>query len=63
MPLTLFFDDICPKCHQPIWQTTIELHPSRPDLAIHNFRCADCGPVKTKIVSLNPGKSSPELAA
>ena len=29
-------------------------HPSRRDLALHNFQCADCGPVKTKIISLTP---------
>jgi len=63
MPFTLYIDEICPKCRQPIWQTTIDLHPSRPDLAIHNLLCADCGPVKAKIVSLKPGVASPELAA
>jgi hypothetical protein len=25
--------------------------------------CADCGPVKTKIISLKPNKSSAEVAA
>jgi len=63
MPFTLYIDDICPKCHQPVILTVIELHPSRPDLAIHNFQCADCGVVEGKIVSLKPGKTSPGLAA
>src|ERR1700675_2476688 len=35
-------------------QGAIEVHPSRRDLALHNFQCADCGPVKTKIISLTP---------
>jgi hypothetical protein len=63
MSLTLFVDDICPKCRKPIKQTTIELHPTDRDLALHNFACVDCGPVKTKIISLKPGKPPPELAA
>jgi hypothetical protein len=63
MSFMLFVDDTCPKCRKPIKQTTIELHPTRRDLALHNFQCADCGPVKTKIISLKPEKPSAELAA
>jgi hypothetical protein len=44
-------------------QAVIERHPSRHDLAFHNFTCLNCGPVKTKIISLNPGESAPELTA
>jgi hypothetical protein len=44
-------------------QAAIELHPTRSDLAVHNFHCADCGPVKTKIISLKPVVAAPELAA
>jgi hypothetical protein len=63
MSFTLFVDDTCPKCRKPIKQTTIELHPTRRDLALHNFHCADCGPIKTKVFSLKPGEPPPELAA
>jgi hypothetical protein len=31
---------------------TIDLHPTRAGLAIHNFECVDCGPVKSKVYSL-----------
>jgi hypothetical protein len=31
-----------------------ELHPSNPELALENFVCSKCGPVKTKIISLRP---------
>jgi hypothetical protein len=41
-------------------QAIIEPHPTRPDLALQNFECADCGPIKTRILSLKP---APELAA
>ena len=51
------------RCGKTIRQTTIDLHPTRAVLAIHNFECVDCGPVKSKVYSLKPGKYSPELAA
>jgi hypothetical protein len=54
MSFTLFTDEPCPKCLKPIRQTTIELHPSDPSIAFHNYACADCGPVKTKVISLTP---------
>jgi hypothetical protein len=41
----------------------IEPHPTRRDIAIQNFECIDCGPVKTKVYSLKPGAPTPELAA
>jgi hypothetical protein len=41
----------------------IEPHPSRSEFALQNLECADCGPVKTKILSLKPGAKAPELAA
>jgi hypothetical protein len=63
MSLTFHFNDPCPKCHKPLMQAMIEKHPTRTDLAVHNFHCADCGPVKSRIFSLIPGKSAPELAA
>jgi hypothetical protein len=40
----------------------VERHPTRPDMALHNYECADCGPVKTTIVSLRADKSPPKLA-
>jgi hypothetical protein len=63
MPLTFFVDEICPKCRKPIKIAVIELHPSRPDLAVHNFECADCGPVRAKLISLKPPKQSASAAA
>jgi hypothetical protein len=63
MPFTLYIDETCPKCSKPAKLAVIEPHPGRPDLAIHNFQCADCGPVKAKIVTLMPSKSPPEMAA
>lgn len=63
MSFTMFLSEMCPRCRKPITQTVIEAHPSRPDLALQNFECADCGPVKTKIYSLKPGEPSPEVAA
>jgi len=56
-------NDPCPKCGKPTMQSTIERHPRRDDIAIHNFYCGACGPVKSKIISLTPGKPSPEAAA
>jgi hypothetical protein len=63
MSLTLYTDEPCPVCRQIIRQSTIDLHPTLRDVAIHNFECADCGTVRTKIVSLKPRKRSSELAA
>jgi hypothetical protein len=48
MSLTLFVDEPCPKCRKPIRQTTIDVHPTNRDLALHIYECADCGPVKLK---------------
>jgi RNase P subunit RPR2 len=56
MSLVLFRNEICPKCHKPLMQGVVEAHPSRDDLALHNFECADCGPIKTIILSLTPKK-------
>jgi uncharacterized Zn finger protein len=61
MSLTFFVDDICPKCSKPVKLSVIEPHPDRRDLAVHNYQCADCGPVRAKIISLKPGQQ-PEHA-
>jgi hypothetical protein len=63
MSMTLYTNEPCPRCGKTIRQTTIDLHPTRDGLAIHTFECGDCGPVKSKVYSLKPGKPSPELAA
>jgi hypothetical protein len=57
MSLTVFIDDICPKCLKPTNLSYIELHPTQNDLAVHNFVCGDCGTGKTKIISLRPPSS------
>ena len=63
MPFTLYVDYICPKCRKPTMQAVVELHPTNPDLALQNFECAECGPVKTKIISLMPKTDfSPHVA-
>jgi uncharacterized Zn finger protein len=54
MAFTLNVDDICPKCRKPTMQAIIQLHSTNPNLALQNFKCTDCGPVKTKIISLAP---------
>jgi hypothetical protein len=46
----IFLDDTCPKCRKPLRLAVIEQHPTRRDLAVHKFDCADCGRVKTKIL-------------
>jgi hypothetical protein len=63
MSLTVFFNETCPRCFKPIMRGVIEPHPSRRDLALQNFQCAECGVVKTKVHSLKPGEPSPDLAA
>jgi hypothetical protein len=35
--------------------------PDRRDLAIHSFACADCGPVKTKVLFQKPRAMTPEI--
>jgi hypothetical protein len=61
--LTLFTDEPCPRYRKPIRQTTIDLHPSIPDIALHNYQCPDCGPVRTKVISLAPKEPPAEMAA
>jgi hypothetical protein len=63
MSLLLSVGEVCPKCHKPLMQAVVEAHPSRRDVALENFVCADCGPVKTKVLSLKPGEPPPELTA
>jgi hypothetical protein len=48
MPFDLFMNDTCPRCRKPIRLTIIEQHPTRADLSVHKFECADCGGVTTK---------------
>jgi hypothetical protein len=48
----------CPKCHKPIAIATIALHPDRPGLALHNFNCAACGPVMTKVLPIAPERTA-----
>jgi hypothetical protein len=63
MPFTLYFNDLCPKCAKPTLQAVIEAHRTSRDLALQKFHCADCGPIKTKFISLRPAKPQPEVAA
>jgi hypothetical protein len=63
MSLNLNYNDPCPRCGKPTMQSKIEPHPTRTDVAIQDFHCADCGPVKSVVHSLKPDKPSPEVAA
>jgi hypothetical protein len=63
MSIDLFMNDTRPKCRKPIKETTVTPHPTRHDLGIHNLECADCGVVRTKILSLKPSESRVEAAA
>jgi len=63
MPLTFQLNDPCPKCGRSLMQAVIEAHPTDRELALHNFQCGHCGPVKTSVISLKPGKPSPQEVA
>jgi transposase-like protein len=64
MSLNLPYKDTCPRCRKLTMQSVIEAHPRRKDVALQNFRCVDCGPAKTIVLSLEPVKKpSPHLAA
>jgi hypothetical protein len=64
MSLNLTYNDYCPRCHKLTMQSVIEAHQSRTDIAIQNFYCADCGPLKSVVLTLEPAKKrSPHLAA
>ena len=36
-------NDVCPKCRKPLKPGVIRPHPTRADLAVHSFECANCG--------------------
>jgi ribosomal protein S27AE len=57
--LNLYFNDLCPKCHQPTMQAVIEPHPADRNLAVQKYYCGKCGPVKTKLISLKPVEPRP----
>lgn len=63
MPFTVNINETCPKCRQPKLRAVFELHPSNPDLAFENFERSDCGPVKTKVISLKPRTKASEATA
>jgi hypothetical protein len=63
MAFSLCVDDTCPRCRKPVRLAVIEPHPTRRDLSLHNFECADCGFVRTKIFSQKPSPPPPELGA
>ena len=60
MSLNLTYNDPCPRCGKPTMHCAIEPHPSRNDIAIQDFYCGDCGPIKTVVLSLEPGKPAPK---
>ena len=40
----------CPVCQSKICESSIDLHPSRDDLAIQNFECPKCERVVKSVV-------------
>jgi hypothetical protein len=63
MSLNLHFNERCPKCGKPTMRSVIEAHPSRTDVALQNFECTTCGPLKTNVLSLVPPTRSSEVTA
>jgi hypothetical protein len=63
MSIDLFMNDTCPKCRKPIRRAAITPHPTRRDLAIHNFDCADCGLVESRIFLVKPSETPAVVAA
>ncbi len=63
MSLALHDLNRCTKCGQVKMHSVIEAHPRDNDLALHRFYCADCGPVKTEIISVKPPARSANVAA
>ena len=55
-------DAECPQCSKPVSVATIKRHPTRTDLALHNYLCWACGPVLARVVSLD-GKPANGQAA
>ena len=50
MSFDLYMNDTCPRCCKPIERAVVEQHPTRRDLSVHKFKCADCGIVKSKVL-------------
>jgi C4-type Zn-finger protein len=52
--INLSYKETCPRCHRLVnMLSEIEAHPSRRDLALQNFTCPECGPVRTRIISID----------
>jgi hypothetical protein len=58
MALTFYSNDPCPKCRWPVMHAVIGAHPNLRDVALQNFYCAKCGPIRTEILSLRPPKTT-----
>jgi hypothetical protein len=66
MSLDLFMNDTCPKCRKPIKLTSVDPHPRNRELALHEFKCANCGCATIKVLYRKPnvGRLGPaELAS
>jgi hypothetical protein len=63
MSLVVYTNDPCPKCFNSWALGVVDRHPTRRDIALHNFYCGNCGPVKTNFIALKPGESAAEAAA
>ena len=62
MSFDLFMNDTCPKCRRPIKLAVIETHAINSDLAVHKFKCSNCG-LTTKTLLRKESKVSSNLAA
>ncbi len=54
MSFRLPWFDKCLKCQRPTMWATIDSHPTDRELAVQKFYCADCGFIKTGLISLKP---------
>jgi transposase len=63
MSFDLFMNDTCPRCRRPITLAVIEPHAINRELAVHKFKCSNCGHVTTKTLLRKESKVSSNLAA
>jgi endogenous inhibitor of DNA gyrase (YacG/DUF329 family) len=54
MSLDLFTNDTCPKCRKPVKLASVDPHPTNRELAMHEFKCANCGRATIKILYRKP---------
>lgn len=50
MSFDLCMNDTCPNCRKPLALARVEKHPTRHDLAVQKFACAECGAMTTRVI-------------